>query len=182
MKDKYNALQPERQPGPLADLLGGRVDQFYALDDKIPVTGNDGSGTASIWAEQLSVQSPDTKVLMTYGKSNGWLDDQPAVITRQVGKGSITYVGTWLDDATLDHLTAHLLNEAGVKPILPGIPAGVEVCRRSGQGKSVLILINHNTDAEHISFPSPMRDLIGSQDSAVSAVDLAPYGVAVLMP
>jgi beta-galactosidase len=182
MKDEYNALQPERQPGPLADLLGGRVDQFYALDERIPVTGDYGSGTTDIWAEQLSVQSPDTKVLMTYGKSNGWLDDQPAVITRNVGKGSITYVGAWLDDATLDHLTAHLLDDAAVKPILPGVPTGVEVCRRSGQGKSVLILINHNTGAEHISLSSPMRDLIGSQDSAVTSVDLQPYGVAVLTP
>jgi len=28
MKDEYNALQPARQPGPLVDLLGGRVEQF----------------------------------------------------------------------------------------------------------------------------------------------------------
>ena len=179
MKDKYNALQPERQPGPLADFLGGRVDQFYALDEKVPVTGDLGSGTANIWAEQLSVQSPDTKVIATYGKSNGWLDDQPAVITRHVGQGSITYVGAWLDEALLSDLTTGLLAEAGVKPILPGVPQGVEVCRRSGQGKSVLILINHNTEQEHVALPSPMRDLIGSQDS-ISAVDLAPYGVAVL--
>ena len=180
MKDEYNALQPERQPGPLTDFLGGRVDQFYALDYKVPVTGDLGSGTADIWAEQLSVQSPDTKVIATYGKSNGWLDGQPAVITRQVGKGRITYVGAWLDDALLNDLTTGLLEEAAVKPILPGVPAGVEVCRRSGSGKSVLILINHNTEQEHVTLPSPMRDLIGSQDSAVSAVDLGPYGVAVL--
>ncbi len=180
MKDEYNALQPERQPGPLTDFLGGRVDQFYALDYKVPVTGDLGSGTADIWAEQLSVQSPDTKVIATYGKSNGWLDGQPAVVTRQVGKGRITYVGAWLDDALLNDLTTGLLEEAGVKPILPGVPAGVEVCRRSGPGKSILILINHNTEPDHVTLPSPMRDLIGSQDSAVSAVDLGPYGVAVL--
>jgi beta-galactosidase len=180
MKDEYNALQPERQPGPLASFLGGRVDQFYALDYNVPVTGDLGSGTANIWAEQLSVQSPETKVLMTYGKSNGWLDNQAAVITRQVGKGSITYVGAWLDANTLDHLTARLLDQAGVHPILPGVPAGVEVCRRSGSGKSVLILINHNTDAAHVSLPSPMRNLIGSESTAVSAIDMPAYSVVVL--
>jgi beta-galactosidase len=180
MKDEFNALQPERQPGPLASFLGGRVDQFYALDSDVPLTGDLGSGTANIWAEQLSVQSSDTKIVERYGKSNGWLDDQPAVITRQVGKGRITYVGAWLDPALLNHLTTGLLEEAGVKPILPGVPAGVEVCRRSGEGKSILFLINHNTSEEHISLPSPMRDLIGSQGSAVSSVDLPPYGVAVL--
>ena len=180
MKDEYNALQPERQPGPLAGFLGGRVDQFYALDYDVPVTGDFGSGTANIWAEQLSVQSPETKVVMRYGKSNGWLDDQPAIITRNVGKGSITYVGAWLDADTLSKLTAHLLDEAGVKPILPDVPAGVEVCRRSGAGKSVLILINHNTADEHVSLPTSMRDLIGAQSSAVRAIDLPGYGVAVL--
>jgi beta-galactosidase len=180
MKDEYNALQPERQPGPLEAFLGGRVDQFYALDTNVPVSGDLGSGTVNIWAEQLSVQSPDTKVLMTYGKSNGWLDDQPAVITREVGKGSITYVGAWLDAKTLDHLTARLLDQAGVQPILPGVPAGVEVCRRSGAGKSVLILINHNIEAAHVSLPSPMRNLIARESIAVSAVDLPAYGVVAL--
>jgi beta-galactosidase len=163
MKDEYNALQPERQPGPLESFLGGRVDQFYALDSDVPLTGDLGSGTANIWAEQVSAQSPETKIVERYGKSNGWLDDQPAVLSRQVGKGSITYVGAWLDP-----------------PILPGVPAGVEVCRRSGEGKSILILINHNTSEAHISLPAPMRDLIGNQGSAVSAIDLPAYGVAVL--
>ncbi len=180
MKDNYNSLQPERQPGPLVDFLGGRVDQFYALDTNVPVSGDLGSGTANIWAEQLSTQSPETKVLMRYGKSNGWLDGQPAVITRQVGKGSITYVGAWLDAATLDRLTARLLQDGGVQPILANVPSGVEVCRRSNGQKSVVILINHNTDEEHVALPSPMHDLIGSRGSAENSVDLPGYGVAVL--
>ena len=180
MKDEFNALQPERQPGPLASFLGGRVDQFYALDSDVPIIAGSANGTANIWAEQLSVQSPETQVMAKYGKSNGWLDDQPAVITRAVGKGRITYVGAWLDPATLDLLTSHVLDHAGVRPILPGVPEGVEVCRRSGDGKTVLILINHNTGEEHVSLPTAMRDLIGSQGTAVTAVDLPGYGVAVL--
>jgi beta-galactosidase len=180
MKDAYNALQPERQPGPLVDLLGGRVEQFYALDKDVPVSGDLGSGTAKVWAEQLSTKSPDTKILMTYGKSNGWLDDQPAVITRQVGKGSITYIGAWLDADLLSRLTASLLKESGVEPILTGVPDGVEVCRRTGEGKSVLILINHNTSDEHVTLPHAMMNLIATGSAPVSSVDLPPYGVAVL--
>ena len=179
MKDEYDALEPQRQPGPLVDFLGGRVDQFYALDYAVPVSGELGDGTANIWAEQLSVQAPDTKVLLTYGKSNGWLDDRPAVITRSVGKGSITYVGAWLDAATMGRLTQQLLEQAGVQPILPGVPHGVEVCVRSNAKKSILILINHNQQEEQIALPVSMRELIGSQET-VSAVDLPAYGVAVL--
>ena len=35
MKDEDNGLQPQRQPGPLAELLGGRVEQYYALVDPV---------------------------------------------------------------------------------------------------------------------------------------------------
>ena len=59
MKDVDNALQVERQPGPLVDLLGGRVEQFYALDQSVPITGDAGTGKATIWAEALSTSAPD---------------------------------------------------------------------------------------------------------------------------
>ena len=106
MKDEYNSLHPQRQPGPLVDALGGRVEQFYSLKDAVPVAGEAGSGSATMWAEQLSTKDPSTKILLRYGASNGWLDNQPAMITRSVGKGTITYIGAWLDDALLQSVTA----------------------------------------------------------------------------
>ena len=87
MKNDDNGLQPERQPGPLASMLGGRVEQFYALNQDVPIVGDWGSGSGKIWAEQLSVRDPQAHVLMRYGKSNGWLDGQPAAITRAIGNG-----------------------------------------------------------------------------------------------
>ena len=39
MKDEFNALLPQRQPGFLTDALGGRVEQYYALEKDIPVSG-----------------------------------------------------------------------------------------------------------------------------------------------
>jgi hypothetical protein len=93
MKDEFNALLPQRQPGFLVDALGVRVEQYFALEKDFPVSGAWGSGQASAWAEQLKSQSPGDEVLLRYGKSNGWLDDRPAAITRTYGKGRITYVG-----------------------------------------------------------------------------------------
>ncbi len=180
MKDQYDALNPERQPGPLVDLLGGSVTQFYALNYPVPVSGDAGSGTADVWAETLTATSPETKVLMRYGASNGWLDGQPAVLEREVGKGSITYIGTWLDPELISKLTASWLEQAGVQPIVPNTPDGVEVCERAGNGKTVLILINHSTDPQHVALPGEMTDLLGSGGSRVGAVDLPKYGVAVL--
>lgn len=180
MKDEYNALNVQRQPGPLAEALGSRVEQFYALGDKVSVAGDLGSGTASVWAEQLGLSAPDVRVLARYGASNGWLDNQPAVITRKAGKGSITYVGAWLDEALLAKLTSSLLKESGVEPIVPHVPDGVEVCLRTGKGKSVLILINHNTTNVNVVLPHVMTDLLAAAKTERNAVDLPRYGVAVL--
>jgi beta-galactosidase len=178
MKDTYNALQPARQPGPLVSLLGGRVEQFYALNEDVPVSGAWGSGKARLWAEQLKAQGADT--LLTYGESNGWLDGQPAVLSRKVGKGRITYVGAWLEDTLMRAATQWMIRLGGLEPALGPVPEGVEVSRRVGAGKEVFVLVNHTKTPQHVALPRPMQRVL--HDSAVaSTVDLPPRGVEVLL-
>ncbi len=178
MKDGDNSLWLQRQPGPLATLLGARVAQFYALDTPVPVAGDWGAGETAIWADQLEVTSPDAKVLMRYGKSNGWLDGQPAAVTRQVGKGSITYVGAALDAPAMEKAARWMLGEANLQPVLPALPATVDLAVRSGAGKRVLILTNYGASAATVPLPEPMTDVLGT--GKVSSVTLPQYGVAVL--
>lgn len=178
MKDEDNGLWPQRQPGPLAALLGARVEQFYALDSTVPLSGDWGNGEDTLWAEQLSTTSPETKVLMRYGKSNGWLDDQPAAVTRKLGKGSITYIGASLDPAAMKRAAAWMLSDAGLEPVLPNIPEGVDVGIRSGNNKRVLVLTNYNPQPVTIALPSTMHDVLAG--STTSSVTLPQYGVAVL--
>ena len=180
MKNFDDGLNPQLQPGPLAEALGAKVTQFYAIDQPVPLTMNGISATANIWAETLETSSPETKVLATYGASNGWLDGQPAIVTRKVGKGSITYVGAWLDEAALKTLTGMLLEQSGVKPLIAGVPENVEVCVRSGNGHAVVVLINHGTEPATVALPSSLeaKSLLG--ESAGGSVTLPKYGVAVL--
>jgi len=181
MKDADDALWPQRQPGPLASLLGGRVEEYYALDSSVPLAGVLGSGQAAVWAEALSAHDPDTQVLMRYGKSNGWLDGKAAVITRKVGKGSITYIGAWLDPALMQNVLDDFLRAAHVTPLIPGVSESVEVCQRVGAGRRVWILINHGDDAHTIRLPSPaMPVLAGDADATTASVTLAPHSVHVL--
>ena len=183
MKNEYNATWQQRQPGPLADLLGGRVEAYYALDGNIAVSGEAGTGEAKIWAEFLSATSSDTKTLLTYGAANGWLDGKPAAISRQVGKGSVTYIGFWPDTKLLKALIANSVKAAAVTPFLTGVPEGVEVSERSGNGKTVLILINHNLTPEQVALPAGMKVLIGKSSSSVAgsgSLMLEKYGIAVL--
>lgn len=178
MKDQDNSLWTQRQPGPLAPLLGARVSQWYALDTTVPVSGEWGTAEDTIWAEPLEVTSPETRVLMRYGKSNGWLDGQPAAVTRRVGKGSITYIGAALDKPAMERATKWMLDEAGLKPLMPDLPEGVDLAMRSGDGKRVLILTNYNAAEQTISLPESMKDILGGGEKR--SVTLPQYGVAVL--
>ena len=211
MKNADDGLQPERQPGALAAALGAHVEQFYALDPEDPqatLSGELGSGAASIWAEVLKLDSPATTVLLSYtpgtnpgadraanrdanpdqASSNGWLAGRPAAVRRSVGQGSLTYIGAALDPSLMQAAVAHVLNAAGVKPILSGLPAGVELMQRSRPGHGpahlpVWILINHTSATKSVSLPHPMHDLLQQQRSAPEvSLDLPAHGVAVLVP
>ncbi len=178
MKDEDNGLQPQRQPGPLADLLGGRVEQYYALIDPVAIEGKFGSGQSKLWAELLSANDKDTEVLETYGKSNGWLDGKPAAITRKVGKGRITYIGAWLDGPAMIAAAKWMTDVSGVKPALGAVPDGVEVYPRYGDHGAVYILVNLSKAEQTVSLPSAMTDVL--EGGSKHSVKLPVYGVAVL--
>ena len=179
MKDEFNALLPQRQPGFLVDALGARVEQYYALEKDFPVAGAWGSGQATIWAEQLKSLSPGDEVLLKYGKSNGWLDDQPAVITRAYGKGHITYIGAELDDKLMAAAAQWMTQKSAVTPVLGPVPDGVEVSRRVGPGKQVFVFVNYAAENKRITLPHPMKLMLDGQQQG--SIDLPPYGVAIAL-
>lgn len=178
MKDQYNALLPQRQPGYLLDALGARVEQYYALEKEFPVIGNWGTGKTRIWAEQLKILASDAQVIMRFGKSNGWLDDQPAVVTRRFDKGRITYIGAILDDKILSEAARWMVEQSGIQPVLTAVPDGIEVSRRRGGGNDVILLINFASESRRIRLPHPMTLILANESKAV--LDLPPYGVELL--
>ncbi len=183
-KDDENRLAPERQPGPLADLLGGRVRDHYTVETTLAVAGELGKGSARAFAEDLETTSPDTRAWLHYDQAasaeSGWLAGRPAVLHRRVGAGSITYVGAWLDDALADRLIGRVLALAQVEGHLR-VPAGVEVCARWQGDRRILIVVNHADAAQTVPLPHPQRDHLGDR-TVTERLDLPAYGVAVLTP
>jgi beta-galactosidase len=117
-------------------------------------------------------------VLLRYGKSNGWLDDQPAAITRKVGRGRITYIGAWLDPKMMQKAAQWMTTTSGVKPALGNVPDGIEVCPRYGAQGTVFVLINFSKQRQTVQFPNAMTDVLeGGQKQSVS---LPVYGVALV--
>lgn len=179
MKDQYNALLTQRQPGFLAPVLGGLVEQYYALLKDVPVSGTWGDGDATIWAERLAAESPDAQVLLRYGASNGWLDGQPAVITHKYGKGSITYIGALLDPNLMSKAADWMIAQSGATPAFGPVPDGIYVSRREGQGKTIFVAINFTREQKHVDLPHAMQARLAGREE--SSLDLGPYGVEVFL-
>jgi beta-galactosidase len=177
-KDEYNALLPMREPGYLAAALGGQVEQYYALEKNVPVSGKLGSGEATVWAERLTPTAADAEVLVRYGASNGWLDGQAAVITRHYGRGQITYIGTVLDEQLMTSMANWLTKNSGVEAAFGPVPDGIEVSRRVKNGSAVFVLINFKKEKQSVALPKPMSSLLDQKE--VTSVNLPQYGVAVL--
>jgi beta-galactosidase len=179
MKDSDNALLPSRQPGPLAEPLGAHVEEYYALAQPVPVAGELGQGTAQIWAEQLQTDAPDASVLLCYGASNGWLDEQPAMVTRVVGKGRMTYIAAWLEPDLMQRVAQWLLEVSAVDPVWEALPDGVELCPRVNADQQVFVVINHTPQPQVVALPQPFVDVLTGQ-SHQRSLPLPSRGVAVL--
>jgi beta-galactosidase len=178
LKDAFNALLPVRQPGFLVEPLGAQVEQFYALEQAIPATGTLGSGEVSAWAEFLKTTSSDAEVLLRYGGSNGWLDGQPAVVTRRFGRGRITYIGGVLSDSLTASAAQWMAESSGIVPAFGPVPDGIEVSRRIGLHGLVFILINFSSAEQNVRLPRSMHSLLENRD--LTSVELPQFGVAIL--
>jgi len=178
MKNEFEARWPQRQPGPLEGLLGARVEQYTALDEPIEAQGAWGNARAQIFAEQLTAQADDVKVLMKFRAPHSWLDGQPAAVTRKIGRGSIMYVGAWLDESGMQRAVQWMANDSGARPDLFAAPAGVEVYRRVAKDHEVFIVENDGHEEQNVDLPGAMNNVLTGE--TVRILKLPVYGVAVL--
>lgn len=179
MKDPYNALLPSRQPGPLAELAGVEVEDYYALLEPVPIKGNWFEGTSQLWAERLRlIDSSYTVPIAHFGAANGWLDDQVAITVHPYGNGMVYFVGVYLDQAAQQALLDQLLETAGIRAW--NTPEGVEVCARVNRdGTQVYLMINHRRSEQTVPLPWPAHDHL-SRETLKEEKRLPPYGVAIL--
>ncbi|PXA86556.1 beta-galactosidase [Nostoc sp. 3335mG] len=167
------------QPSPLEDLIGSRVDVSEPPSRPIKLNGIAGEGVASRWAERVTIEKPDTEVLSRYGSADGWLDGHPAIVTRKVGKGHVTYLGTWPDQTSLNRLISRLAAQAGIGPAWPDIPAGVEVeTRRSDKGSTIFVVQNWSGQSRTIRLPRTLQDILSNRPE--NRITLPTFGIAVL--
>ncbi|HEY2671467.1 MAG TPA: beta-galactosidase [Rugosimonospora sp.] len=165
-------------PAPLRDVLGLRVDEFWPL----PVDGTvalDVAGqrhTGTVWSEWIETEGAEVVATFAAGELAG----RPAVTRHAYGRGVAWYLGTRPEPDAMRGLLDRARADAGVTPVLPDLPRGVQAVIRHGADQAYLFLLNHGSEPARVVLPAPAVDLLGERPDAVDRVALPPRGVAVL--
>ncbi|MGW7516662.1 beta-galactosidase [Streptomyces sp. NPDC054796] len=173
-------------PAPLREVLGLTVEEFWPLAEGATVTVRGGTGhekgpvgeaSGDLWSEAVRLEGAEAVARFDGGE----LDGAPAVTRHGYGEGVAWYVGTRLDASATRALLDAVREEAGVGPVLPGLPDGIQATvREADDGTRFLFLLNHGTAPARAALPQPMRDLLKPGGTAEAHVTLPPRGVAVL--
>jgi beta-galactosidase len=168
--DEHDHVRLGGYPGAFTDLLGLRTEEFFPLaaDQVVQLTGSGehagrdvglpaAGATGTIWTELTRPEG--AQVVATY--ADGPVAGHPAITVHRRGSGTAWYLGTRLDDVALAGLLGHVAAQAGVRPAAD-VPAGVEVTRRHGDGRSFLFVMNHND--HEVTLRAQGTELIGGAD------------------
>ncbi len=146
--DGDDAVHPGGAPGPLREVLGLSVDEMLPLREGERMHLSDGSG-ADTWAEDLCMAGAEPILSYVDGPAAGG-----AAITRhRHGDGTAWYCST--RPASLDVVLPGAYTDAGLAPAQA--PDGLEVIHRVGDGRSLLVAINHTE--KPLDLPASGTDL-----------------------
>ena len=157
--DERDQVPRGRYPARLRDLLGGTVAEHLPLAGPAVVRMDGADHVVEVWSERLE-PDPDTEVLARY--AGGDLDGAPAV-TRH---GGVFYASAALPPIAARALVGHAAAQAGVRPVLPAAPPGLEAVRRGG----TLFLLNHTDDPLEVGV-GRRPVLVGPRDVVVVPAD-----------
>ena len=169
-------------PGPLRNVLGIWVEEFDPLEPQQANTIiiEDGGRLASgsyrceRWCDLVNLEG--ATALASYGED--FYAGRPAITEHIFGKGRAIYVATRVEKKLIDALLGELLDDLKIAGPL-SVPAGVEVTRREGSGRSYLFMLNYNEEIVQIPLLEEMEELL-SGGGRVTKLELPAKGVAVL--
>jgi beta-galactosidase len=138
--DEHDAVHPQGLSGPLGEVLGARVEEWAPLraDERVTVAGESWTATGDVWSEHLRL-AEGTEVLARF--ADGPAAGGPAFTGRDLGRGRAWYLSTRLPADDLAAVLAPVYAAAGL--VATGLPAELELVRRSGPQGEVLFCLNH---------------------------------------
>lgn len=176
--DQDNTIRLGGYPGALRNVLGAWSEEMHPLAGEGEAvklsTADGGTASADYWTEHLHTTSAD--VLASY--ASGRLAGSPAVTRNSFGRGTAVYLSARVDSTFLADLLDAERTAAGILPELDA-PLGVQVRRRTGNGHSYLLVLNHNDAPVRVDVGPGGTDVLNGTP-ATGAVELAANGVLVL--
>lgn len=172
-------------PGPLRELLGLWIEETDALDpglhNRLVLNTPLGELSGAYRCHLLYdiVRPEGAEVLATYG--DDFYAGTPALTRHRFGAGEAWYLASSAEAAFLRGLLGHLCAQAGVEPVLPDLPDGVEATVRGEGDARVFFLLNHTAQEVRVPLATPLRDLLSGETWQTWTV-LPPYGVLVAQP
>lgn len=156
-KDRYGRL-PEAPFGSMIDPLTGNEMEFYDLllpEDK-GVVEMDGKRYAwNTWGEILK-PGKGVQVWATYDEE--FYAGKPAITSRRLGRGTVTYVGVDSADGSLEREVLKKLYAELEIPVMD-LPYGVTMEYRNGMG----IVLNYSDRPYRFELPKGAKKLIGEE-------------------
>jgi beta-galactosidase len=193
VKDRDNAMTNQTIPilG-LSNLFGVELESFQtyqpqtaAVRDGFSVNASSEgnslkfTGSTSIpvnyFAEILKVSG--AQILATWERDH--LQDTPACAEKRAGKGKAVYYGSLLNAEAARYLMQRYAAEHQLKPLIAGLPADLEVTRRTKGGSNYYFILNHANAPVTIQLESGYRDLLEGRDAATNLV-LKPFEYRIL--
>lgn len=176
--DPDNTIRLGGYPGALRNVLGAWSEEMHPLAGEGEAvklsTADGGTASADYWTEHLHATTAD--VLASY--ASGRLEGSPAVTRNSFGGGTAVYLSARVDSTFLAELLADERAAAGIRPELDA-PLGVQVRRRTGNGRSYLLVLNHNDAPAGVDVTAGGTDLL-TGTAVTGVVELAANGVLVL--
>ncbi|MFC7406404.1 beta-galactosidase [Georgenia alba] len=183
--DTFARARWERAPGRLRAAVGAGYNLYSNVERPIAVRADGDAdltlpadAAATAWMDELVLEGATPLVHYDHHTFHRF----PAVVTHEVGRGRVTYVGT-LPNAPLGREVARwVLDAAGVERAGTGLPEPVRVNRATTAGGEVLTFVS-NFGHEPLEVPSPTAgtDLLSGDpvtDGQVLALD--PWDVRII--
>lgn len=163
-KDRYGRLF-EAPFGSLANELTGNAIEFYDLllpHDPGTVTMDGNTYRWNTWGEVL-IPGKDSHVWATY--TNEFYQGKPAITTRKLGKGTVTYVGVDSQDGSLEAAVLKKLYASLHIPVMD-LPYGVTIEYRNGLG----IVLNYMDKPYTFALPQGAKVVVGETSIPTAGV------------
>jgi beta-galactosidase len=156
-KNRNGKLWEMKWAEPIYDLIGAKIPMYDLMPDTVKGTilMNNQTYTWNNWADIIEPNA-GTQIWATY--TNQFYAGKPAVISRRLGKGSVTYVGPDTDDGALEKaVLQRVYQQAGIA--VRNLPEGVIIEWRDG----FWVGVNYSAKPYTLTLPTNAKVLIGEK-------------------